>query len=72
MIGNTEPGAETHPYVSKGMCRYFDWEGDHRNKYIKVAYSVKEMYLKWRSGELGSRKNYTMNTCISWNLLFHE
>lgn len=46
MTGNTEPGAETHPYVSKGMCQYFDWEGDRRNKYVKVAYSVKEMYLK--------------------------
>lgn len=72
MTGNTEPGAETHPYVSKGMCQYFDWEGDRRNKYVKVAYRVKEMYLEWRSGDLASRKNYTMNTCISWNLLFHE
>lgn len=33
MIENAKTGDETHPDVSKEICQYFDWEGDHRNLY---------------------------------------
>lgn len=59
MIENDESRAEIHPFVSKGICQYFDWE--HRNLDVKVAYSVKEINLKWKLGDTGSRNSYAMN-----------
>lgn len=63
MMANAEACAETHPLVRKGIWQYSDWEGEHRNLDVKVAYSVKEVlvYLKCKPGDTGSRKSYVMN-----------
>lgn len=63
MMANDEACAETQPFVRKGIWQYSDWEGEHRNLDVKVAYSVKEvlLFLRFQPGDRGSRKNYVMN-----------
>lgn len=58
---NDEPGAESHPYVNKGICENSDEEGEHRDLYVMMAHSEEEIYLKQKPGDLGSRNSYPIN-----------